>query len=150
MCNHVCHTVAERSEFFKLFIALLQFPPLSAQFQVRSHARMDFFELEWLSYIVHTADGKRLDLVNCLTQRANEDDRYFFQPVVCFQLFAYFISIHLRHQDIQQDEIRRFYLSHLQRKFTTWHRTHLVSLFLQHSRKELQVSRCVIDEKNFC
>ena len=68
--------------------------------------RVQFLHLKWLGDVIHPADGKRLHLVQLLGESADEDDGNPLEIVVGFEVFAHFVAVHLRHIDVQQDQVR--------------------------------------------
>ena len=87
-------------------VGLLQLDLQAAELQVRLDARVQFFHLERLGDVIHPADGKRLHLVQLLGEGADEDDGNPLELVVGLEVFAHLVAVHLRHIDVQQDQVR--------------------------------------------
>ncbi len=49
-----------------------------------------------------------------ITHCSNENNGYVFCIFICFQIFANFISVHLRHHDIEQDKVGLHFLNNSQ------------------------------------
>ena len=67
---------------------------------------VQFFHLKRLGDVIHPALGKGLHLVQLLGEGADEDDGNPLEIVVGFELFAHLVTVHLRHIDVQQDQVR--------------------------------------------
>ena len=88
-------------------VGLLQLDLQAAELQVRLDTRVQFFHLKRLGDVIHPADGKRLHLVEVLVEGADEDDGNSLERFIGLQVLAHLIAVHLRHIDVQQDQVRR-------------------------------------------
>ena len=64
--------------------------------------------------VIHASALERLDLVDRIAQRADENDRDPFQRAVRFEPLANILAAHVRHVDVEQDQVGRRGLRALQ------------------------------------
>src|SRR5258708_31897004 len=81
---------------------------------MRFQTRDDFIEIEGLAQVIDAAQMEALDLIDGFVQGAKKDDRNIAQARITLELSANFVAVHLRHEDVQQDQIRRGGISYLQ------------------------------------
>ena len=72
---------------------------------MRLDAGVQFFHLKRLGKVIHPADGKGLHLVQRFGESADEDNGNPVEIVIGLELFAHLVTVHLRHVDIQQDQM---------------------------------------------
>ena len=84
-----------------------EFAPQFLKCQLRLHAGQNLIEVERLGDIVDAACCKGLDIVLRIVQCADEQNGDSIGPRIVPEPAAHFVPTHLRHADIQQDEIWR-------------------------------------------
>src|ERR1043165_339826 len=84
--------------------------------EVRGGARLDLLDVEGLGDVVHAAGEEGLHLVVGLRERADEDDGDFLEHGVVLQACANLVSVHLRHGDVEEDEVGRLRGAGLERE----------------------------------
>ena len=95
---------ATESLFQQFVLGLLRAP----QFEVGLDARLYFLELEGLGDVVDSTGSKPLYLVLDRIQSAEENHGDVRKQRAGLQPFTYFVAVHLRHIDVQQNQVRRF------------------------------------------
>src|SRR5580698_6218156 len=70
------------------------------------YARVNFLEPEGLGNVIRPAGFKRLNLVIGFVQRAQENNGNGGKLRGRLYVFAYFIAVHFRHVDVQENQIR--------------------------------------------
>ncbi len=141
--NHVGQGIDDR-EF--LPFAFLQQAP---QLQMGPDSGQNFPRLEGLGHIVRAAHGKSPNLVFGYGHSADEQYRNIFQLLVrldCLDCLANLESIHLRHADIQQDQIRRTSFRGGQGLRSIGKSHHMMALLQQKLEQKLQICRIVVHD----
>ena len=103
---------------------------------------------ERLGDVIHPAALKRRDLIRSITQRTDEKHRNSFQPVVCFQTSTDFKTVHVRHVDVEQDQVGGRAPGGLQSRLPASSRTDFVSLRFEHFGEQFQIGRGVVHNQN--
>jgi len=65
-----------------------------------------------------------------------------------FQIAAYLITVHFRHQDVQQDKVGRFSLHSFECDLAIQSRPHQIALLLQHLQQYGKVFRRIINDQD--
>ena len=120
--DHVHEIVAQLFERTKTRVALGQRHLRPPERDVRLHPRQDLLELERLGDVVDAAHFERPDLVGRVGQRREEDHRHVLRAILRPEAPADLVAVHLRHGDVQQDEIGRVVLHGLKRLPSVGHR----------------------------
>ena len=107
-------------------------------------ARVQFFHLEWLGEIIHPANGKRLHFVQLLGESTDEDDGNRLEIVVGFEVFAYLVAVHLRHIDVQQDQVRGIAPRRQQRQLAAGYGADFIPAVLEHTGQHLEIGGGVV------
>ena len=129
-------------------VGLLQLDLQAAELQVGLDTRVQFFHLERLGDVIHPADGERLHLVQVLVEGADEDDGDPPEVFIGLQVLAHLIAVHLRHVDVQQDQVRGILPGRQQRQFAARDGSGLVPAILEHAGQDLEVGRDVVHHQD--
>ena len=129
---------------FQVAAVFLQLDLQPAELQVRLDTGVQFFHLERLGEVIHSAGGERFDLVQLLGESADEDDGNSLELVVGLELFAHFVAIHLRHIDVQQDQVRRIASRRLQRQLAAGNGADFIAAVLEHAGQHLEIGGGVV------
>jgi len=130
-------------EFRHVFFKLAAHLP---QRNVRLHSRQDLLRLKRFGHVVHASGGKGPHLALRVVQRADEDHGNFPEAFILFQPAAYFKTVHLRHHDVEQNQIGFFPFERAERRFSAGEDQHLVPFFVQHRPKKFEVGRGIVDQ----
>ena len=129
-------------------VGLLQLDLQAAELQVRFDAGVQFFHLKRLGDVIHPADGKRLHLVQLLGEGADEDDGNPLEIVVGLEVLAHLVAVHLRHIDVQQDQVRRILPRRQQRQLAARDRADLIPAILEHAGQHLEIGGDVVHHQD--
>ncbi len=98
---------------------------------MRFHPGAYFLELERLGYVVHRAHVEGPHFVQGFAQGRQEQHGDLAQLVVLLQAPTDLVAVHLRHHDVEEDEIRWLTGSGLERQPAVGHGAYLVALLLE-------------------
>ena len=129
-------------------VGLLQLDLQAAELQVGLDARVQFFHLERLGEVIHPADGEGLHLVQLLGEGADEDDGDPLELVVGLEVFAHLVAVHLRHVDVQQDQVRGIAPRRQQRQLAAGDRADLIPAVLEHAGQHLEIGGGVVHDQD--
>ena len=115
---------------------------------MRLDAGVQFLHLERLGDVIHPAGGERLHLVQLLGEGADEDDRDPLERVVGLEVFAHLVAVHLRHVDVQQDQVRGVAPGRQQRQLAAGDGADLVPAVLEHAGQHLEVGGGVVHDQD--
>src|SRR5262245_5057494 len=112
---------------------------------MRVHAGQQLVGIERLAHIVHGAQFEPLDDVGSLGLGRQEDDRNLAPLLGGLKLPASLKAVHLRHHNVQQDEVGPYSAYHIERLAAVGGDADLVAPFLERSRQHLNIGRGVLD-----
>ena len=115
---------------------------------MRFDTRVQFFHLKRLGDVIHSAGGKRLYLVQLLGESADEDDGNPLELVIRFEVFAHFVAVHLRHIDVQQDQVRGIASRREQRQLAAGNGADFIPAVLEHAGQHLEIGGGVVHDQN--
>ena len=115
---------------------------------MRFNPRMQFFHLKRLRDVIHAAGGERLDLIHLLGESADEDDGNSLELFVGFKVFAHLVAVHLRHIDVEQNQVRRIAPRCQQRQFTGGNRANPVAAVLEHAGQYLEIGGRIVHDQD--
>ena len=115
---------------------------------MRLDAGVQFFHLERLGEVVHPADGERLHLVQLLGEGADEDDGDPLERVVGLEVFAHLVAVHLRHVDVEQDQVRGIASGRQQRQLAAGDGADLIPAVLEHAGQHLEIGGGVVHDQD--
>ena len=78
-----------------------------AELEVGLDARDELVAVEGFCEIIDCAEGEAADALGCLAEGGHEDDRDVGRGGICLQAAADLETVELRHQRVEQDEVRR-------------------------------------------
>jgi len=138
---------ALRSEFLctlgdqplKVLVLLPQSTLQRRYFEMRAGTRQHLFLLERFCDVIGPSAGEGAELVRRVAQRADEEHGNGGEPGGCFQAAADLEAVHIRHQNIEHDEIRRDLDRRFQRQPTAGEGEHSVSRSPQHTVEKVKV-----------
>ena len=96
-----------------------QIPFVLLDLQVGAHPGFDLHYLKRFSDVVHRTRLEPFGLVFDLTQGSDEDDRNTRRAFVGLQPDAHLVPVHLRHHDVEQDQVGSVLLYVFQRPGST-------------------------------
>ena len=106
--------------------------------------RVQFFHLKRLGEVIHPAEGKCFHFVQLLGKGADEYDGNPLELVIGFEVFADLVSVHLRHIDVQQDQVRGIAPRRQQRQLAAGNRSDFIPAVLEHAGQHLEIGRGVV------
>ena len=68
--------------------------------------------------------------------------------VVGFEVFAHLVAVHLRHIDVQQDQVRGIALRRQQRQLAAGDRADLIPAVLEHAGQHLEIGGGVVHHQD--
>ena len=104
--------------------------------------------LERLGDVVDPAEGEGVHLVEVLVQGADEDDGDAAQGRVGLEVAADLVPVHLRHVDVEEDQVGRVFSRRQQRQLAARDRADLVASGLEHPGQDLEVGRDVVHDQD--
>ena len=133
---------------FQVATVFLQFDLQAAKLQVRLDAGVQLFHLKRLGEVIHPADGKGFHLVQLLGERADEDDGNPLELIICFEALAHFVAVHLRHIDVQQDQVRGIAPCRQQGQFAARNGADFIAAVLEHAGQHLEIGVGVVHHQD--
>ncbi len=125
----------------------LEGAPQLGELQMGLDARADLIDVEGLGDVVGGADPKALELVLYLVDDGDEDHRDALAPGRGLDASADLVAVHLRHQDVEQDEIRGRLALDLLQRLGARARDLDAEFVLQRLKQGVQVLRAIIDQQ---
>ncbi len=93
--------------------------------------------MKGLGDVVHAPDGKGFDLVLGGIQGTDKNNRYVAGLGIPFQVFAHLVAIHLRHPDVEQNQVGGLRLRSRHSQRAVGHRPDSIPLLGQHLGKQV-------------
>ena len=113
------------------------------------HARERFVEIDRLGDVVHRPHAESLELALLGRPSGDENDRDRAGFLVGLQALADFDPVHVRHHDVEQDQVGLFPHDDLEAVAAVEGGQDLQPLPLQLALKQLDVDRLVVDHQDF-
>ena len=88
---------------------------MASQPEVGLDAGADFVELERLGHVVGGAHRERRDLVLCLARALRKITGISRSALVGLEAAAHLVPVHLRHHDVEEDQVGRLALDGAER-----------------------------------
>ena len=111
--------------------------------------RHQFSRMNRFGQVIIHAGFIAFDLVINLTLGGKHENRRDRSGGLVAQAAGNFIPIHIRHHDVQNDQIRLFIPSHGQCLGAIVSRSNLIALPLKHQPHKAQCFQIIIDDQNF-
>src|SRR5438128_998281 len=107
-----------------------------------TYARKQFLDPEWLGDVIVRASVERLHFLRLIRQRRQNQNRHAAERA---QAAAHFDSVHARHRQVEQDDIRPLGGDGIQGHATIGRRTEPVPAWFQDGAQRLEYLRLIID-----
>jgi hypothetical protein len=116
--------------------------------QVRPDSGEHFFALERLVDEVNRAELEPSHFLASLGERGQENDRAIASARIRLQAGAGFEAVHVRHHDVEQDQVRRRPLRDGDRVLAAPGGEQPVAVALERLVEHLKIRRVVVDQQN--
>ena len=134
------------SVFLDLYkrVGILQIIHRRLQCQVRLHTSLENRRIHRFGDVICGAQLETVFLIRGLVHRRQEDDRHIFGRFIFLQSAADLVAVHLRHHDVEQDQVGCLFFGDLQRHGPAGRRLDDV-IRTQDSLDDIEVFRGVVD-----
>ena len=104
--------------------------------------------MKGLDNVINAAGCKAAELVGGVVERGNEDNRDVAGGFLLLQQPAELQPVHLRHEDIEQDQVRPFFPHQKQGLLAVQGSANLVALLFQEALEDALVDLGILDNQD--